>query len=124
MNVLDKKIVQQLQEQFFEECSDLFSAVENSLLEIEKSGGDDDRKTLLRSLHSIKGSSRAVGFEALAVFAHQLETQISNSQNKLDFSFMFQALDLMVEYVKLLKQNQIKEADQILGRVLKVKAKS
>lgn len=116
MSEQDKKIIQELQEQFFEEFNDLSASTEICLMEMEKSNNPEHQKTLLRNLHSIKGSSRAVGFESLAIFTHDLETRISESKQKFDFNFLFQALDLMVEHIKLLKEDCTKEADQVLKK--------
>lgn len=113
-NTLSKEFVQELQNQLFEESKDFFSDLENSLIELERSENIEARKKILRTLHSIKGSSRAVGFEALASYAHQLETSISNSTEKFDYNHMFQALDRMIEHVNLLKQNKIIEANRVL----------
>lgn len=111
---LDKKFVIEMQNQFFDECEELFAVAESSLMEMEKSSDSRHLASFLRCLHSIKGGARAVGFDSLTIFSHSFETYISKSHGKFDFRLLFQALDLLIKHIQFLRLNKVKEADQIL----------
>lgn len=64
-----------LADTFREEALELLSELEDALLELEERPGD--RETVgrvFRALHTLKGSGAMAGFDALAAFAHELET--------------------------------------------------
>ncbi len=62
---------------FREECGELLAHVEETLLQAEQSQVEADREQiddLFRSIHTIKGNSSMFGRDALAEFAHRLES--------------------------------------------------
>ncbi|MGZ3692380.1 MAG: chemotaxis protein CheA [Pseudobdellovibrio sp.] len=67
---------------FIEEALQLIGDFENLLLDLEKA--PQNRETIdgvFRLVHNIKGSSKAVGFEGLGVFCHELETYMLEIKN-------------------------------------------
>ncbi len=65
----------ELQATFFAECDDLIGATTEVLGRLWPGGGeDDDLNALFRAVHSIKGGAAAFRLEALAGYAHDLET--------------------------------------------------
>ncbi len=64
-----------LSDTFREEALEILSELEDSLLELEERPKDGDCiDRVFRSLHTLKGSGAMAGFEAVAAFAHELET--------------------------------------------------
>jgi len=64
-----------LREMFRSEAYDLLSELESALLALEASPGDKEIiSRVFRALHTIKGSGGACGFEAIAHFAHEVES--------------------------------------------------
>ncbi len=60
---------------FRQEAQDLFEQLEGALLDLEQTPDDHDLiDTAFRALHTIKGSGAMFGFDALAGFAHHLES--------------------------------------------------
>jgi len=58
-----------------EEARELLAELEVSLLELEDRPADSDLiGRVFRALHTIKGSGAMFGFEAIAAFAHEIET--------------------------------------------------
>ncbi len=62
-------------ETFKEEASELLAELEDSLLELERSPGDQELMgRVFRALHTIKGSGAMFGFDEIAAFTHEVET--------------------------------------------------
>ena len=95
-----------LRKVYLEEVEDLFSKMEESLLLLEKSPGDNSLiAEVFRSMHTLKGSSSMYGSTRVADFVHNLETIFDNvrsgetslSQDIVDVTF--KALDHLKEMV-------------------------
>ncbi len=64
-----------LREMFKSEAYELVAELENALLALEEAPRDKDViGRVFRALHTIKGSGGACGFDAIAHFAHEVET--------------------------------------------------
>ena len=61
---------------FRQEAADLLDALEQALLDLERRPGDRDLvNTAFRALHTIKGSGAMFGFDDVARFAHEFESE-------------------------------------------------
>jgi len=65
-----------LKDFFAEEAVEIFESVESKLIAVEERGDftDEDISSLFRDMHTLKGSSNAVGFKYFSMFVHYLET--------------------------------------------------
>jgi two-component system chemotaxis sensor kinase CheA len=73
---------QELRMGFFEEAGQLLADAEQCFLALEQSQDDPTiLDQLFRIAHNIKGSSRAVGFEALGAFMHEFESFMLKCKN-------------------------------------------
>src|ERR1051326_911126 len=64
---------------YIEEASELLRELEAALLELEKTPRDSDLiGRVFRALHTIKGSGAMFGFDAIASFTHELETEFDH----------------------------------------------
>ena len=65
-----------LKDFFAEEAVEIFESVELKLIEVEEKGefSDDSINSLFRDMHTLKGSSNAVGFKYFSEYVHHLET--------------------------------------------------
>jgi len=113
-NKIDAEFILELQKQFFVDCRDLFTSIENSLMELEKTHSNEQLKSLLRGLHSVKGGARAVGFDSLANYVHEIESQLNQLKNSIDINLFLRKLDLMVEHINLMEQDKKLKAETIL----------
>ncbi len=59
---------------FLDEAEQLLSATEQCFLDLEHKPGTDILEKIFRLAHNLKGSSKAVGFDGLGAFTHNLET--------------------------------------------------
>ncbi|MBF0142434.1 MAG: chemotaxis protein CheA [Magnetococcales bacterium] len=67
---------------FTEEAYELLSELEDSLLELEESPGDQELiGRVFRAMHTIKGSGAMFGFDAVAEFTHEVETVFDMARN-------------------------------------------
>jgi two-component system, chemotaxis family, sensor kinase CheA len=65
----------QYAELFLTESREHVSAINHSLLELERgAGGDEPVGAIFRSVHTIKGMSATMGYTAVATLSHELET--------------------------------------------------
>lgn len=68
------EFLRELQDTFLLESQDLIANVESLFLQLEKDTGDVEiYNQLARLAHNFKGSGKAVGFEHISHFSHQLE---------------------------------------------------
>src|SRR6476469_2033844 len=68
-------MIDKYRQAFEEEARELLAELESALLELDQK--PDDREVVgraFRALHTIKGSGAMFGFDAIAAFAHNLET--------------------------------------------------
>ncbi|MEO5873231.1 MAG: chemotaxis protein CheA, partial [Gemmatimonadaceae bacterium] len=65
----------QYAELFLTESREHVSAINHSLLELERgAGGDEPVSSIFRAVHTIKGMSATMGYTAVATLSHELET--------------------------------------------------
>ena len=65
----------QYAELFLTESREHVSAINHSLLELERgAGGAEPVSAIFRSVHTIKGMSATMGYTAVAALSHELET--------------------------------------------------
>lgn len=100
----------ELKQSFLEEASQLLSDVEQCFLQLEN--GDDNSDTfnkIFRLAHNLKGSARAVGFDAVGIFAHEFESFLLKIKNgeliggKSTVDLLLRCNDHLVEIIKSLK---------------------
>lgn len=68
---------------FLDEASQLMADTEQCFLQLETSSGDTSvLEKIFRLAHNLKGSAKAVGFDELGEFTHQLESLLLKMKNK------------------------------------------
>lgn len=93
-------LVKELQAGFKIECSDLLSSLEGNLIQFEQKKDTNTFNSIQRDLHSIKGGSKAVGFEALCTFVHKFEDYVAKNKNNVNINFCLSAKDSMENFIK------------------------
>lgn len=67
---------------FIEEALQVIGEMEVSLLDLEQNPNQNEHVDgVFRAVHNIKGSARAVGFEELGLYCHELETELLAVKN-------------------------------------------
>ncbi len=78
------EFLKEIQETFLVESQDLLASVESLFLKLEKNSSDlDVFNQLSRLAHNFKGSGKAVGFDHLSHFSHQLENLMLACKNHI-----------------------------------------
>jgi len=72
--------------EFLSEAKEHLEALERGLLQLELAGGDEFQKKtingLFRNAHTIKGSARVMGFEAVNRLAHAMEDVLGEHRDE------------------------------------------
>ncbi|MCG8699321.1 MAG: Hpt domain-containing protein, partial [Bacteroidales bacterium] len=72
-------MIDEFTKRFIEEATDNINELENALLELDKSPGDNQIiERIFRSLHSLKGGGAMFGFETVSNITHELENIYDN----------------------------------------------
>ncbi|MCX7977980.1 MAG: chemotaxis protein CheA, partial [Bdellovibrionaceae bacterium] len=102
----------ELKQGFLDEAAQGLSEVEQSFLLLEQNPEDQEViSKIFRLAHNLKGSSRAVGFEAMGAFTHEFESlllKIKNGEMKASpqvINLMLRCTDHLVEMVEVLKSD-------------------
>lgn len=111
------------------ESREYLNSLDEFCLNAEKSEGDEEfLKELLRILHSLKGTSRMMGFSNIEQIIHETETVFKNIQNnhsranRNDINLLISVISVIRKAVDTIEQNQtdqIANFDFILENVKK-----
>ncbi len=92
----------QYAELFLTESREHVSAINHSLLELERgAGGDQPVDAIFRAVHTIKGMSATMGYDPVASLSHEMETlldRVRRGERAVDeplMELLFQAADLL-----------------------------
>ena len=95
----------QYAELFLTESREHVSAINHSLLELERGGGGTDGGesvgAIFRAVHTIKGMSATMGYTPVASLSHELETLLDNVRRGVRavdaplMELLFQAADVL-----------------------------
>src|SRR5512141_1607186 len=93
---------QEFLQDYIEEVQEHLLDLEKSLLILEQEGANQEHLAqIFRGAHSIKGASTYMGFEGLAAITHEMESLISEVQQKASsvssncVSVLLECVDLM-----------------------------
>lgn len=103
---------------YFDECSELLTALEEEFAAIEAGERDSDRlNAVFRAIHSIKGGAGAFGFGALVGFAHAYETLLDYVRDgRVELtdevvSLCIRANDIVADHVNAAQTGEALDAD-------------
>jgi two-component system, chemotaxis family, sensor kinase CheA len=105
--------LKEIQEGFLVEARDLLSHVESLFLQLEKNPSDlGIYEQLARLAHNFKGSGKAVGFDSLSKFSHELENlliALKNGKREPSpgvVSLLLKSCDLLQQHLRELENNK------------------
>ena len=103
---------------FLTESREHLSAINHSLLELERSsGGAEPVSALFRAVHSIKGMSATMGYTAVAELSHELETLLDRVRRGAQavspamMDVLFSAADALDSSIELSVTGHVEEVD-------------
>lgn len=118
MNDDDLEFLQTLRLEFIGETTDSLNLCENCLINYEKSKNPDQIRELLRCLHSIKGSSRAVEFEKFAMTVHKIESLGSNLEDPNFVEHSLFAVDKLRDSLQFVRNDELDKMDTLLDEIM------
>ena len=78
----ENQMLEQINEIFFEEASELLESLEGHLLSLEQNPDNPEIiSAVFRVMHTIKGSSGMFGFDAISSFTHEVESTFDAVRN-------------------------------------------
>jgi len=108
----------QYAELFLTESREHVSAINHSLLELERGeGGAEPVSAIFRSVHTIKGMSATMGYGPVASLSHELETLLDNvrqGRRTIDpplMDLLFRSADVLEQAIEAAVAGQTESAD-------------
>ena len=118
----------QYAELFLTESREHVSAINHSLLELERgAGGDEPVGAIFRAVHTIKGMSATMGYTSVASLSHELETLLDSMRRGVRavdeplMELLFQSADLLESEIEDAVQGRSSAAD-VEGVVARLRA--
>lgn len=115
----DLEFLESLKKDFLEECQGNLEKCEECLLNFEQNKNDDEIRSYLRVLHSIKGSAKAVEYNKMAAAIHQIESLGSNTGHPQFIEVSLSLLDELKDVLKTIKAGGDSEAEVKLDQAIK-----
>ncbi len=92
--------MEELKSAFFAQAGEILDNLQQQVMAVESSPGEENWKSLKRSFHTLKGDSKAMGFHSLSTFAHKVEDLIISLKDKEPERT---SIDLLLECVDAFK---------------------
>jgi len=100
----DDEFLAELRGEFLRESEDLLEQNESNFLELEKNFDAEALENIFRLAHNLKGTAKAVGFEGLSHFSHEIENLLVDLRNET-LSVNASIIDLLLACNDQLKLN-------------------
>lgn len=114
----EDEFLAKLREEFLQEGRESLDACEGVLLNLEKSNeADSYMKELLRLIHSIKGSAKAVEMKNLAAALHLYESYCA-SKDKSFIDTSFKVIDMLRASLTLMGDSNSAGGNEIITKVV------
>jgi chemotaxis protein histidine kinase CheA len=117
MNAEDQAFLEELRRDFIDEASDLLSKCEESLLNFEKNFDEAYYQEYMRIIHSLKGSARAVEFDAIASTIHLIESLGQKFKGHAFVENSLSSIDGIKDALECIKKNDLSKMEDILANV-------
>lgn len=93
MKLSDSDIAE-LRAAFFMQAEEILDNLQGCIMAIEENPDEDNWKSLKRLFHTLKGDSKAMGFNSISTFAHKVEDLIAALKDKIPGK---KSIDLLLE---------------------------
>lgn len=91
---------------FEEEYLELLEQIEQEIQQYKEDDNDQALAEIKRSLHTLKGSARLVGFVSLGDFVHQVEDYLEDASVEESFTLLEQVVDFLINHQPSVLSNQ------------------
>lgn len=97
-NMLSDSDIADLKTTFFVQAHEILENLPRNIMAIEKTPDEYNWKELKRSFHTLKGDSKALGFQSLSTFSHKVEDLIAYLKDRelerYSVDFLFECVDV------------------------------
>lgn len=118
-SIYDDEFLAELRIEFYDEARDSLNVCEKILLEYESNSQAECIKALMRALHSIKGSAKAVDLDKVAYIIHIHESACQKlGEGFVDTSFI--VIDKLREALDCMADGDTAHSERILDETIAI----
>jgi two-component system, chemotaxis family, sensor kinase CheA len=119
--VLTDSDMAELKEAFFQQAGEILDNLSGYIMAIEKDPGEDNWKRLKRAFHTLKGDSKAMGFNGLSTFAHKVEDLIEalkdGGPEKASFDLLLGCADAFGTFIDIIAGGGEPDISEIVSKI-------
>ena len=119
--VLTDSDMAELRDAFFQQAGEILDNLSGYIMAIEKDPGEDNWKCLKRAFHTLKGDSKAMGFNGLGTFAHKVEDLIEalkdGEPEKASFDLLFGCADAFGTFIDIVAGGGEPDISDIVSKI-------
>jgi two-component system chemotaxis sensor kinase CheA len=113
--------IAELRTAFFIQAEEILDNLQQQIMAVESNPCEDNWKTLKRTFHTLKGDSKAMGFNSLSAFAHKVEDLIAGIKDrepdKTFIDLLFECADSLKTFCYALANGKESDVSDILSKI-------
>jgi len=119
--VLTDSDMAELRQIFFQQAGEILENLGGYIMAVEKHPDEDNWKCLKRAFHTLKGDSKAMGYNSLSTFAHKAEDLIEAVKNgepkKASFDLLFGCADAFGTFIDSIAGGDEPDISDIVSKI-------
>jgi two-component system chemotaxis sensor kinase CheA len=118
---LNESDMAELRSAFFSQADEILDNLPACIMAVEENQDEESWKALKRSFHTLKGDSKAMGFDGLSAFAHKVEDLIAflkgGEIEKASIDLLLECADAFGTFVDLAAEGEEPDISQIVAKI-------
>ncbi len=119
--ILTDSDMAELREAFFQQAGEILDNLNGYIMAIETKPDEDNWKPLKRAFHTLKGDSKAMGFNSLGTFAHKVEDLIAvlkdREPEKGSFDLLLSCADAFGTFIDTIAGGNEPDISDIVSKI-------
>lgn len=111
----------ELRAAFFSQSEEILDNLQQQIMAIEDNPGEDNWKALKRAFHTLKGDSKAMGFNSIGTFAHKVEDLIAGIKDRepdrTSIDLLLECADAFRVFLDDVAENREPEISGIVSKI-------
>lgn len=111
----------ELRAAFFSQSEEILDNLQQQIMAIEDNSGEDNWKALKRAFHTLKGDSKAMGFNSIGTFAHKVEDLIAGIKDRepdrTSIDLLLECADAFRVFLDDVAENREPEISGIVSKI-------
>ena len=111
----------ELRAAFFSQADEILDNLPSCIMALEENADEESWKVLKRAFHTLKGDSKAMGFDSLSAFAHKVEDLIAvlkdGDVEKASIDLLLECADAFVTFVDLTAEGEEPDISEIGAKI-------